>query len=191
MSDDAPHTDAQATPELSTQKPGALGLHVVLHQPEIPNNTGSIGRSCVAMGCSLHLIHPLGFEIDEKAVRRAGLDYWPRLDLREHQDWDGFVRTRPAPEPRVWLMTTRASRSVYDADLRAGDAVVFGRESAGLPNAVLSAHPERCLTLPMLPGERSLNLACTVVATLSEAVRQAVARGDRALDASGRISNPF
>ncbi|MFT5423355.1 MAG: tRNA (cytidine/uridine-2'-O-)-methyltransferase [Phycisphaerales bacterium] len=188
MSGDAPQPDPTPVAEPSTARPGALGLHVVLHEPEIPNNTGSIGRSCVAMGCAMHLIHPLGFEVDEKAVRRAGLDYWPRLDLHEHENWDGFVRTRPAASPRLWLMTTRATRSLYDADLRPGDALVFGKETAGLPAQILDAHPDRCVTIPMLPGERSLNLACTVVAALSEAMRQAVARGDRTLDASGRLA---
>ena len=193
MSGETPQPDRTPEAERSTTRPGALGLHVVLHEPEIPNNTGSVGRSCVAMGCSLHLIHPLGFEIDEKAVRRAGLDYWPRLDLHEHGDWDAFVRTRDTSsrsgaEPRLWLMTTRATRSLYDADLRPGDALVFGKETSGLPARILDAHPDRCLTIPMLPGERSLNLSCTVVAALSEAARQALARGDRTLDDRGRLA---
>ncbi|MFG0304913.1 MAG: tRNA (cytidine(34)-2'-O)-methyltransferase [Phycisphaerales bacterium JB040] len=169
---------------------GGLGVRVVLHEPEIPNNTGTIGRACVAMGCPLDLIEPLGFSLDEKALRRAGLDYWPRLAPAVHPSWEVFRRKFRADQPEggVWLLTTRASRPVYDADIRPGDAIVLGKETAGLPDEVLRAHPDRCVCLPMLPGERSLNLACAAVAVMSEAARQCLARGDRTLDDRGRLT---
>lgn len=150
-------------------------FHIVLHQPEIPNNTGNIGRTCVATGCALHLIHPLGFETDEKACRRAGLDYWSRLGVREHADWDACIEQLPTD--RLWLLSTRASRSVWDADLQLGDALVFGRETTGLPDAILDRYPDRGLRLPMMPGERSLNQAVSVCTVIYEGLRQAVQKG--------------
>lgn len=155
-------------------------FHIVLHQPEIPNNTGNIGRTCVATGCALHLIHPLGFETDEKACRRAGLDYWPRLGVREHADWEACIDQLPTD--RLWLLSTRASRSVWDADLQLGDALVFGRETTGLPDAILDRYPDRGLRLPMMPGERSLNQAVSVCTVIYEGLRQAVCRGDLRVD---------
>ncbi len=161
-------------------------FHVVLHEPEIPNNTGNIGRTCVATGCALHLIEPLGFEVSEKACRRAGLDYWPRLDVRRHASWAEYEsRERPA---RVWLLTTKASRLVFDADLRAGDHLVFGKETAGLPRDILEARPASCLALPMAAGERSLNVATAVCAVVYEGVRQLVARGEVRIDGEGRLT---
>jgi tRNA (cytidine/uridine-2'-O-)-methyltransferase len=163
-------------------------LHIVLHQPEIPNNTGNIGRTCVATRCSLHLIHPLGFEVSEKACRRAGLDYWPRLDVREHGSWEGYLTdARPG---RVWLFHPRSDRSVYDADLLPGDHLVFGRETAGLPPEVLEAYPGRRVFLPMAAGERSLNLATAVCAVVYEGIRQMAARSEVVLDAGGQILLP-
>jgi tRNA (cytidine/uridine-2'-O-)-methyltransferase len=160
-------------------------LHVVLHEPEIPNNTGNIGRTCVALGCALHLIHPLGFELSEKACRRAGLDYWPRLDVREHASLESYLTgERPA---RVWVLTTKASRPVWDADLRPGDHLLFGRETRGLPQSVLEQYADRALTLPMLATERSLNLATAVCAVVYEGVRQMIARGEFGLDVEGRL----
>ncbi|HZW10587.1 MAG TPA: tRNA (cytidine(34)-2'-O)-methyltransferase [Phycisphaerales bacterium] len=163
-------------------------LHIVLHEPEIPNNTGNIGRTCVALGCALHLIHPLGFELSEKACRRAGLDYWPRLDVREHESLGAYFGTeRPA---RLWLLTTKAARPAWDADLRAGDHLLFGRETRGLPDEVLARFPDRALSLPMVAGERSLNLATAVCAAAYEGVRQMVARGDLSIDPQGRLHPP-
>ncbi len=163
-------------------------FHVVLHEPEIPNNTGNIGRTCVALGCRLHLIHPLGFELSEKACRRAGLDYWPRLDVLEHDDWDRYV-ARAAPT-RMWLLSTKGARSVFEADLRPGDHLVFGKETRGLPEALLAAHLDRLLTLPMVPTERSLNLATAVCAVAYEGLRQCISRGEIVLDAAGRLGPP-
>jgi tRNA (cytidine/uridine-2'-O-)-methyltransferase len=160
-------------------------FHVVLHEPEIPNNTGNIGRTCVATGCSLHLIHPLGFDTSEKACRRAGLDYWPRLDVRHHQSWDGYLTA--AQSPRMWLISTKARRIIFDADLRRGDHLVFGKETAGLPHGVLAAHPDRLLYLPMVPGERSLNLATAVCAAVYEGLRQLLTAQSVGLGADGRL----
>lgn len=168
-------------------------FHVVLHQPEIPNNTGNIGRTCVAVGASLHLVRPLGFSTEVRALRRAGLDYWPRLRVAEHPDWAGVRESlglegggRPGGR-RAWAFTTRAATPVWVADFRPGDALVFGKETSGLPDSILREFAGRTLTLPMVEGERSLNLATAVCAALYEALRQCVARGDVRLDAAGRI----
>lgn len=160
-------------------------FHVVLHEPEIPNNAGNIGRTCVATGSRLHLIRPLGFDTDEKACRRAGLDYWPRLGVREHDSWDRYLHD--ARPDRLWLFTTAGDRSIFDADLRRGDHLVFGKETAGLPRALLARYPERLVVLPMIPGERSLNLATAVCAAVYEGVRQTLARGEIGLGADARL----
>lgn len=166
-------------------------FHVVLHEPEIPNNTGNIGRTCIATGCALHLIHPLGFSTSEKACRRAGLDYWPRLRPTEHPSWDAYIAaaTSSAP-PRLWLFSTKAVRPLWQADFRPGDHLVFGKETAGLPAALLERYPDRLLTFPMLPTERSLNLATAVCAAVYEGLRQLTARGDTSLDDRGRLVLP-
>lgn len=160
-------------------------LHITLHQPEIPNNTGNIGRTCMATGCALHLIHPLGFDTSEKACRRAGLDYWPRLQPREHDSWEAYLAA--ARPPRLWLFTTKTIRPVWRAELAPGDHLVFGKETAGLPPELLDRYPDRLLTLPMVPGERSLNLATAVCAAVYEAVRQFETRGQVRIDAAGRL----
>ena len=159
---------------------------VVLHEPEIPNNTGNIGRTCVATGCALDLIHPLGFELSEKACRRAGLDYWPRLHVREHADWESYLRTRNPS--RMWFFTTKTTRTVFDVQLRRGDALIFGKETRGLPPEVLERYPDRLVTLPMAAGERSLNLATAVCAAVYEGVRQLIASSELRLDSDGRLA---
>jgi len=177
-----PDPDAPARPSGPRASPFSRPLfEVVLHQPEIPNNTGNIGRTCVAAACGLRLIHPLGFDLSEKACRRAGLDYWPRLGVREHADWADYRRATPGA--RRWLLTTRAPRSLYDADLRFGDHVVFGSETRGLPDEILAAAPDDCLAMPMAPGERSLNVATAVCAVVYEGLRQL--RGAGVLDWNG------
>ncbi len=159
-------------------------FHVVLHEPEIPNNTGNIGRTCIATGCALHLIRPLGFDTSEKACRRAGLDYWPRLQPREHGSWSAYLdAARPA---RVWLFTTKSDRPHWEADLRPGDHLVFGKETRGLPAEILGEAPDRLLTLPMVAGERSLNLATAVCAAVYEGLRQGAGRGDLVVE-GGRL----
>ena len=165
-----------------------MPFHVVLHRPEIPNNTGNIGRTCVATGAALHLIHPLGFEITEKACRRAGLDYWPRLKLREYPAWQDYAASAGAA--RGWAFSTKGKRSVFDAELEPGDQLLFGSETRGLPDEILDLYADRCLALPMVAGERSLNLATVVCAVVYEGVRQLLARGRLSLDASGRLA-PF
>ena len=162
-------------------------LHIVLHEPEIPNNTGNIGRTCVAAGCSLHLIRPLGFDTSEKACRRAGLDYWPRLQPTEHETWSAYLHAA-TPEPdRMWFFTTKTSRPVWNALVRPGDHLIFGKETRGLPEDLLARHADRLVGLPMVPGERSLNLATAVCAAVYEGLRQMAERGEVRLDSSGRL----
>lgn len=176
-----------ATGQISGGGPGAGPLfHVVLHRPEIPNNTGNIGRTCVALGCALHLIHPLGFSLDEKARRRAGLDYWARLDLRQHESWEAY--TGVAGSGRLWLATTRAATPLHALEVRRGDHLVFGGETRGLPESILAAHREQCFSLPMRAGERSLNVATAVCAAVYVGLDRLLARGEAALDASGRLA---
>ena len=150
-------------------------FHVVLHQPEIPNNTGNIGRTCVAVGAALHLVHPLGFEVSDKACRRAGLDYWPRLHVAHHDTWSEYSAAHRAA--RRILFTARARTCLFDLELRPGDHLVFGKESVGLPPDILADPGASTVALPMLPGERSLNLATVVTVALYEGVRQLTRRG--------------
>lgn len=161
-------------------------FEIVLHEPEIPNNTGSIGRTCVATGSGLRLIHPLGFDVSEKACRRAGLDYWPRLRVTEHASFRDYLAE--ASPPRLWLFSAGARRSVFDAEFQPGDHFLFGKESSGLPDEIRSGRADRTLALPMVPGERSLNLSNAVAVVIYEAVRQALVRGDATLDGSFRLS---
>lgn len=159
---------------------------VVLVEPEIPNNTGNIGRTCVATGCGLHLIRPLGFDTSEKACRRAGLDYWPRLRVAEHDSWEAY--TQAASPPRVWLLTTKTTRSVFDVTLSRGDALVFGKETAGLSEGFLAKYPQRLVTLPMVPGERSLNLATAACTVIYEGIRQLLSRRELLQDPNGKLA---
>ena len=133
-------------------------LHVVLVEPEIPPNTGNVARLCAATGCALHLVEPLGFRIDDRELKRAGLDYWDALGVVVHASLDAFL-TVLTPD-RCWFLSTRASRSYAQAAFARGDALVFGKETAGLPQALLDAHPERALRIPMREGAvRSINLS--------------------------------
>lgn len=133
----------------------------------------------------MHLVRPLGFELTEKACRRAGLDYWPRLDWAEHADWSAYERGMDAG--RTWFLSTKSSRSVFDVALRRGDHLVFGKETRGLSPEVLAAHPERVVSLPLAAGERSLNLATAVCAVVYEGIRQLRARGECAMTVDGRL----
>ncbi len=164
----------------------------MLVEPEIPNNTGSVARTCVATGCALHLVHPLGFDIDEKACRRAGLDYWPRVDLTEHADIVSWERSLPdGSDPRgpgVWMFSARGTRSIYEAPLRPGDFMVFGRESVGLPSDLQARHADRLLTIPLRPGERSLNLSNAVAVVVFEMVRRMIGSGALRVDGTGRLA---
>jgi tRNA (cytidine/uridine-2'-O-)-methyltransferase len=145
-------------------------FNVVLVEPEIPPNTGNIGRLCLATGSTLHLVKPLGFAIDDRTLKRAGLDYWKEVDL---QLWDSFDQLQQAQETgaRFFFLTTKSKRAYYDVDFRARDFLVFGRETKGLPEPLLAAHREELLTIPM-QGTRSLNLATAVGIVLFEAMRQ-------------------
>lgn len=145
-------------------------LHVVLIEPEIPPNTGNIGRLCLAADAHLHLVKPLGFSIDDKALRRAGLDYWHEVRVT---CWDSFDQLRSThAEARFWFLTTKSQRAYWDAEFHDGDFLVFGRETKGLPEPLLAANAERTLTIPMAPQTRSLNLATAAGIVLYEAVRQ-------------------
>src|SRR4051812_39833054 len=149
-------------------------LHIVLYQPEIPPNTGNIGRTCVAIGAKLWLIEPLGFQIDEKQLRRAGLDYWPLLEWEAVPDWDSLA-TRlaiPLTANRAWFFTKTATRPYTTIAFQKGDILVFGSESSGLPPEILKQHSSQALRVPMRPEVRSLNLSATVAAAAYEAVRQ-------------------
>lgn len=148
-----------------------MSVEIVLVAPEIPQNTGSVGRLCVATGSTLHLIEPLGFALDDKHVRRAGLDYWEHVVLRRHASWTAFERARPAG--RVLCFSTRAPRSYLDVGYRADDLLVFGRESVGLPAEIRAAYAEATHAIPLdSPHVRSLNLATAVAIVLYEARRQ-------------------
>lgn len=145
-------------------------FHVVLHRPEIPPNTGNVGRTCLAVGAKLWLVRPLGFRLDEKHLRRAGMDYWPLLDWEAVDDWAEYRRKQPGGT--IWTFTKHATRPVWDAEFAPGDTLLFGSESSGLPEDLMTRDPARNLTLPMRPEVRSLNLASTVTAAVYEAVRQ-------------------
>lgn len=145
-------------------------MHIVLVNPEIPQNTGNIARTCAATGTTLHLIHPMGFSVDEKQVRRAGLDYWPLLDLHEHESLEKFFALIP-PEKCTFL-STKASKCYTEVCYDADSVLVFGCETRGLPESLLAKHYEHCVRIPMLPRLRSLNLANSVAVVLYEALRQ-------------------
>lgn len=155
-------------------------LHVVLVAPEIPQNTGSIARTCAATGIRLHLVRPLGFSLDDRYLKRAGLDYWPHVDLTVHESWVGLVRD--SPSARRLLFSARGARSYLDASYAPGDQLVFGCETKGLPADLLAEHAASTYTIPILsPHVRSLNLSNAVAVVAYEALRQlGVLRGAEA-----------
>ncbi|MBI4852498.1 MAG: tRNA (cytidine(34)-2'-O)-methyltransferase [Acidobacteria bacterium] len=146
-------------------------LHVVLVEPEIHPNTGNIARLCAATKTRLHLVEPLGFRVDEKSIKRAGLDYWPYVDLHKHINFATFQETI---EPtRCWYFTTKAKKSYVDVDYKWGDALIFGPETRGLPKEILETNLSQCIKIPMLTTHvRSLNLATATAIALYEALRQ-------------------
>ena len=145
-------------------------LNIVLVEPEIPMNTGNIARTCAATRSRLHLIKPLGFDISDRAVKRAGLDYWPMVDLHVYESLDDFFQQNPGPD--LWLATTKAPRAYHEATFRDGCWLFFGKETAGLPEAFRFAHADRCIRIPMRADARSLNLANSVAIVAYEALRQ-------------------
>lgn len=149
-------------------------MNIVLYQPEIPANTGNIGRTCVATGSVLHLIEPLGFRLTGKELRRAGMDYWEHLDVRRYMNFEEFARKNLADKPdvKIWLATTKAKRVYTEAAFGENDFIMFGRESAGIPEEILVEHEETCIRIPMLDKIRSLNLSNSVSIVLYEALRQ-------------------
>lgn len=153
-------------------------LHIVLYEPEIAENTGNIGRTCVGLGAKLWLVRPLGFRLDEKRLRRSGLDYWQHLDWEAVDDWAALERALPSPEP--WLFSKSSPRAYTEARFSAGDVLVFGSESRGLPVSLLAARPDRTLRIPIRSQVRSLNLAVAVGVAAYEAVRQVSSTGDAA-----------
>ena len=144
-------------------------MQIILHQPEIPGNTGNIGRTCVATGTPLHLIEPLGFCLDEKSIRRAGMDYWEHLEN---------------PGAKIWMATTKARHAYTEVSYGPDDYIMFGKESAGIPEEILLEHEESCIRIPMLPAIRSLNLSNAVAIVLYEALRQ---NGFESLQAQGEL----
>ncbi len=145
-------------------------IHIVLHEPEIPQNTGNIARTCAATGASLHLIRPLGFTIDDKKLKRAGLDYWDKLDIHYYDNLDDFYCKNPGAQ--VYYYTTKAPRTHVEPLYPEEVYLMFGKESAGIPEEVLEAHKGTCVRIPMLEGLRSLNLSNSVAVAVYEVLRQ-------------------
>lgn len=156
-------------PEHAETSSGKPLLNIVLVQPQIPQNTGNISRTCAVVGAALHLVKPMGFEITDARLKRAGLDYWSKLDLTYHDSLEAFLAAAPGP---LVLFTTKAKRSYADISYPPGCCLVFGREDAGLPETLLAAHPDACVRLPMRGNLRSLNLSNTVAVGAYEALRQ-------------------
>ncbi|WP_379920577.1 tRNA (cytidine(34)-2'-O)-methyltransferase [Erythrobacter sp. R86502] len=147
-------------------------VSIVLIQPEIPGNTGAIGRTCVALDLELILIHPLGFEITDTRVKRAGLDYWPHVQLAEFDSWDAFIASRAPREDQLFLFEEFGSRSFYEPEYPDDAMLVFGRETTGIPRSVIDRYPDRVVHLPMRSDViRSLNLANTATAAAYQALR--------------------
>ena len=145
-------------------------MNIILHQPEIPANTGNIGRTCVATGTSLHLIEPLGFRLNEKEIKRAGMDYWEKLDVTRYINFEEFKEKHP--NAKIWMATTKAKHVYTDVKFGPDDFIMFGKESAGIPEEILVDYEETCIRIPMLSEIRSLNLSNSVAIVLYEALRQ-------------------
>lgn len=157
-------------------------MHIILHQPEIPGNTGNIGRTCVATGTPLHLIEPLGFRLDEKSIKRAGMDYWHRLEVHTYVNFEEFLEINPGA--KIWMATTKAKHVYTEVAYGPDDYIMFGKESAGIPEEILVEHEENCIRIPMLPAIRSLNLSNAAAIVLYEALRQ---NGFKSLQTQGEL----
>ena len=145
-------------------------LNIVLHEPEMPANTGNIGRTCVAAGARLHLIEPLGFSINDKMVKRAGLDYWDKLDVTVYDDFNDFCERNPGA--KIYMATTKAHKTYTEVSYEPDCYIMFGKESAGIPEEILVDHEDTCVRIPMIGDIRSLNLSNSVAIVLYEALRQ-------------------
>ncbi|WP_026505646.1 tRNA (uridine(34)/cytosine(34)/5-carboxymethylaminomethyluridine(34)-2'-O)-methyltransferase TrmL [Butyrivibrio sp. NC3005] len=145
-------------------------MNIILHQPEIPANTGNIGRTCVATNSTLHLIEPLGFKLNEKTLQRAGMDYWDKLKLERHISYEKFREEHP--DAVVWMATTKAQKCYTQVKFSENDYIMFGKESAGIPEEYLVQDKEHCIRIPMSDDVRSLNLSNSVAIVLYEALRQ-------------------
>jgi len=145
-------------------------MNIVLLEPEIPQNTGNIGRTCCATGTKLHLIEPMGFRINEKSLKRAGMDYWEHLDVTIYDSYNDFVEKNP--NAKIWYATTKAPNRYCDVSYSDDDFIMFGKESAGIPETILVDNQSTCVRIPMNPEIRSLNLANSVAIVLYEALRQ-------------------
>ncbi|MFI3175734.1 MAG: tRNA (cytidine(34)-2'-O)-methyltransferase [Bacillota bacterium] len=145
-------------------------MNIVLLEPEIPQNTGNIGRSCAATNTKLHLIKPLGFEITDKAIRRSGMDYWNLIDIYEYENYEDFLAKNP--NCNLYFASSKAPRSYTEVEYKDDDFIMFGKESAGIPEEILVENQEHCIRIPMFPNVRCLNLACSASIVLYEAMRQ-------------------
>lgn len=145
-------------------------LNIVLYEPEIPANTGNIGRTCVATGTRLHLIEPLGFHLDEKSIKRAGMDYWSELDVTTYVNWDDFCEKNPGA--KIYMATTKGRHVYTEVSYEPDCYIMFGKESAGIPEEILVHHKDTCVRIPMMGEIRSLNLGNSVAVVLYEALRQ-------------------
>lgn len=161
---------------------GDKDMNIVLHEPEIPANTGNIGRTCVATGSSLHLIKPLGFSLDEKHLKRAGMDYWAKLDLHIYEDYEDFCRQNPGIT--MYYATTKAHQTYTDVHFGPDDFIMFGKESAGIPEEILVNNEKYCIRIPMIGDIRSLNLGNSVAVILYEALQQ---NGFEGLNCEGHL----
>ncbi len=147
-----------------------MAFNIVLYEPEIPANTGNIGRTCAATNTRLHLIEPLGFRLNEKEVRRAGMDYWQDLDVTRYINWEDFLEKNP--DAGIYMATTKGHRIYTEVSYEPDCYIMFGKESAGIPEEILVKHPDACIRIPMLGETRSLNLSNSVAIILYEALRQ-------------------
>ena len=145
-------------------------MHIVLYEPEMPGNTGNIGRTCAATGTHLHLIEPIGFHLNERALKRAGIDYWEKVSWERYIDYADF--TQQHPDARIWYVTTKAHQCYTDVSYGPDDYLMFGKESAGIPEEILVDHEAQCIRIPMNGAIRSLNLANSAAIVLYEALRQ-------------------
>ena len=145
-------------------------MHIVLHEPEIPQNTGNIARTCAATGATLHLIEPLGFSLDEKRIKRAGLDYWHLVNIKTYPNYEEFLKQNNYP--KVYMATTKSKQTYTDVKYEGDSYIMFGKETAGIPEEILLDNKETCIRIPMISTARSLNLSNSVAVVIYEALRQ-------------------